>query len=157
MTTASPTPAPINANLFVERKWPSFASPVSCGSTNVSLRPIRREPSGGLSGSKQYWMKHFAQKSERGIVGDTLYRARSMAAHWRHFPQSGSGELDLGRNPPMVFACTWSMKTRLSSGVYWILNVPVLLDAWNRLASTSIPQTQKLRVLCSRIVTVEWR
>ena len=57
---------------------------------NWNLRPTICPSGGGFAGSKQYFLKHFEQMSDRGVIGSVLSRARSMAAHWRQLPYVGS-------------------------------------------------------------------
>lgn len=70
------------------------------------------------------------QNSERGMgyAGGDFCRERSTAAHWRHRPQLGSGELVLGTKPPMVFSYAWLRMIWDSFRSYWTCAVGELGD-----------------------------
>ena len=97
--SAPPTDAPMITALCCSKKDPS-------GLANLSTLFGSCDTLGGFSGSKQYCLKHFVQKSERGTAGESFILPRSTAAHWKHLGQSGSGESVSGLKPPMVFAWT---------------------------------------------------
>ncbi len=101
---------PINprmmGTLFRDRNPKVPESPSGSGLTKLSLRLGSAEELVRLFGSKQYCWKHCVQNDERARSGFTLYRARSTAAHCKHLPKFGSGELVLGMKPPMAFAWT---------------------------------------------------
>lgn len=52
----------------------------------------------------------------------------------------------------MVLVCTWSMKRRLWSGVYWIWNVPVL---WKVEWLTKTLCQEARDVLCDRVGSID--
>jgi len=105
-TIARPTKPNMKPTLFLDRKVFTAEKPCGSGSTNTSLRPGSAFTLVRFFESKQYCWKHRVQKAERSIGGLARYRARSIAAHCRHLPKSGSGEFVLGRKPPIVFAWT---------------------------------------------------
>ena len=117
IATAAPRKPSAMGSLLVLKKLATPLKPVGSGFLNASLRFGSATLDGGLLGSKQYCLKHVAQKSERWISGLVLYRARSSAAHCRQRPKLGSGEFVSGWKPPIVFAWTWSMNSRVCSGV----------------------------------------
>jgi len=94
-----PTIRPIFA---LPRKPSTLLNPCGSGSTKVSFLPTISSPFGGLLGSKQYLVKHAWQTSDLETIGETLYRARSMAAHWRQIPKLLSGPVAFGVNPDRV-------------------------------------------------------
>lgn len=116
-STTNATPPPMNAYSLSLKNCSTFEIPVGDGFTNANFLPMINDPLGGVAGSKQYLEKQLTQKSEREGAGESLYRDRSIAAHCRQAPQSGSGAVDLERNPETTFVCTWSMKRRVCKGV----------------------------------------